>query len=44
MEAYEAPELVEVGSVEKLTEGDLVGLATDQAFPEDTPITDLRFS
>lgn len=44
MEAYEAPQLVEVGSVEKLTEGDVSGTHLDADFPADTPKSDLTFS
>ena len=44
MEAYEAPEIIEVGSVEKLTQGQATGAELDADFPAGTPFADLTFS
>jgi hypothetical protein len=43
-EAYEAPELRVLGSVQELTFAAAAGASLDQDFPVGTPSTDLLFS
>ena len=42
--SYEAPKLVELGSIEELTGGQSTGNFLDQGFPAGTPFNDLTFS
>lgn len=42
--AYEAPKLTRVGSVESLTSGKSTGSQLDATFPTGTPFGDLTFS
>lgn len=43
-EVYEAPELIELGSFEELTQGSSTGSALDADFPTGTPFDSLTFS
>ena len=41
---YEAPQVIDYGTLEELTAGQADGDFTDRAFPVDTPKRDLTFS
>jgi hypothetical protein len=41
---YHTPEIVEVGSVSQLTQGERSGNFLDDTFPNDTPAGDVTFS
>jgi hypothetical protein len=41
---YEAPEVVDYGTIVELTAGQVQGQETDKAFPAHTPRGDLTFS
>ena len=43
-EAYESPELIELGSFESLTQGGAASGVTDAVYPVGTPSSQLLFS
>ncbi len=43
-QAYEAPQLIELGAFEELTQGSSTGGFLDADFPAGTPVPDLTFS
>lgn len=43
-QTYTPPQLVDLGSVRELTLAAATGQHTDQAFPQNTPFSDLTFS